>query len=120
MWKSKANPDWQKKLLIDFNTKCDILADFYLRSKHDKKYANFYDSHDVGLPLGFLLSEKIVEISFEREDINGEEIIGETFDQLCEELGLDPEGEFESLVEMIKLQLHGGLGGINSSGKEIN
>jgi len=108
MSKSKANNDWQRKLLIDFNIKCDILADFYTGYKHNKEYANFFESNDVGLPLGFLLSEKIVEISFEREDINGEEIIGETFDQLCEELGLDPEGEFESLVEMIKLQLNVG------------
>ena len=104
MSKSKAIPDWQKKLIKNFNIKCDILADFYLRFKHDKKYANFYDSHDVGLPLGFLLSQKIVKISSGNGYHNGELIILETFDQLCEELDLDPEEEFESLVKKIKLK----------------
>ena len=105
MSKSKANPDWQKKLLSDFNIKCDILADFSFGYRHNKEYADFFLFHDVGLPLAFLLSQKIVEFSFEREDIDGEEIIEETFDSLCVELGLDPEEEFESLVKKIKLQL---------------
>jgi hypothetical protein len=85
--------------LDKFNAKCDILSDLWLGYKHNKEYADFFDYNDIGLPLAFALSQKIVEVS-----VLSETYINETFDLFCEALGLDSEEEYESLDEMFDLQ----------------
>jgi hypothetical protein len=85
--------------MTDFNTKCDILSDFWLEYKHNKEYADFFDYNDIGLPLAFALSQKIVEVS-----VLSETYINETFDLFCEALDLDTNDEFASLDEMFEIQ----------------
>ena len=86
--------------MTDLNTKCDILSELWSDYKKDKEFADFFEYNDLGLPLAFAISNKIVEVAPVAESY-----ILETFELLCEALGLDPDEEFESLDEMLELQL---------------
>lgn len=86
--------------MTDLNTRCEILSNLWLRHKHTKDFADFFEYNDIGLPLAFALSEKIVEVS-----PIAETYINETFELFCEALGLDSDEEFSDLDEMLELQL---------------
>ena len=86
--------------MTDFNTKCDILSELWSDYKNDKEFADFFEYNDLGLPLAFAISNKIVELTPVAESY-----IKETFDLLCEALELDSDEEFENLDEMFALRL---------------
>lgn len=82
-----------------FENKCDILADFYIEYKGDSQFSDFFDYNDLGLPLAYALSSKIVlptELSTS--------FIVETFDLLLEVLGIQDTG-FETLQDIVTLAL---------------
>ena len=85
---------------IEFNQKCEMLADLWNKYKTDKKFEDFFEYNDLGLPLAFAISNNIVEYTpVARTYIN------ETFDLLCEALGLETDDVFDSLDDMFELQL---------------
>jgi hypothetical protein len=85
--------------MIEYNQKCEMLAELWTNYKNDKNFEDFFEYNDLGLPLAFAISNNIVEST----PIAKTYII-ETFDLLCEALGLDTDDEFESLDDMFELQ----------------
>jgi len=70
-----------------FNDKCGILADLWMNYRADADFSDFIEYNDLGLPLAYLLSEKIVSGNKEANTF-----IDETFDLLLAALGLEDEG----------------------------
>ena len=66
----------------------------------DESLAEFIENNDIGLPLAqrVNLAEKMSE--FEEEDFDDFDYIDETWDQLCETLGIDKDGDYTSLADM--------------------
>ena len=82
-----------------YNTKYAILSELWTGYKDDKEMADFFAYNDLGLPLAFMIEQKIVEST-----PVAQVYIEETFELLVESLGLDPEEEYESIEEMLELQ----------------
>ena len=82
-----------------YDIKYAILSDLWTNYKDDKEMADFFAYNDLGLPLAFMIEQKIVEST-----PVAQVYIEETFELLVESLGLDPEEEYESIEEMLELQ----------------
>ena len=82
-----------------YDIKYAILSDLWTQYKTDKEFADFFEYNDLGLPLAFMIEQKIVEST-----PVAQVYIEETFELLVESLGLDPEEEYESIEEMLELQ----------------
>ena len=82
-----------------YNIKYAILSDLWTQYKDDKEMADFFEYNDLGLPLAFMIEQKIVEST-----PVAQVYIEETFELLVESLGLDPDEEYESIDEMFELQ----------------
>lgn len=82
-----------------YNTKYSILSNLWTDYKDDKDMADFFEYNDLGLPLAFMIEQKIVEST-----PVAQVYIEETFELLVESLGLDSEEEYESIEEMFDLQ----------------
>ena len=82
-----------------YDIKYAILSDLWTNYKDDKEMADFFAYNDLGLPLAFMIEQKIVEST-----PIAQVYIEETFELLCESLGLDSDDEFESIEEMLELQ----------------
>ena len=79
------------------SSKCDVLAELWIRYKHDDEFKEFFEYNDLGLPLAYAISSGIVETS-----TTSEGFINETFDLFLEALGVDDSG-FESLDDILDL-----------------
>ena len=82
-----------------YNIKYAILSDLWTNYKDDKEMADFFAYNDLGLPLAFMIEQKIVEST-----PVAQVYVEETFELLAESLGLDSDDEFESIEEMLELQ----------------
>lgn len=82
-----------------YDIKYAILSDLWTQYKTDKEFADFFEYNDLGLPLAFMIEQKIVEST-----PVAQVYIEETFELLCESLGLDSDDEYESIEEMLELQ----------------
>ena len=61
--------------------------------------ADFFEYNDLGLPLAFMIEQKIVEST-----PIAQVYIEETFELLVESLGLDSDEVYESIEEMFDIQ----------------
>lgn len=89
------------KKMIKFNQKCEMLAELWSSYKSDIKFADFFEYNDLGLPLAFMIQEKIV-----KKTPAAEVYINQTFELLHEALGLGPVDEnwdydYANLEDMI-------------------
>ena len=82
-----------------YNTKYAILSDLWTDYKDDKDMADFFEYNDLGLPLAFMIEQKIVEST-----PVAQVYVEETFELLVESLGLDSEEVYESIEEMFDIQ----------------
>ena len=82
-----------------YDIKYAILSDLWTGYKEEDDFADFVAYNDLGLPLAFMIEQKIVEST-----PIAQVYIEETFELLCESLGLDSDDEFESIEEMLELQ----------------
>ena len=82
-----------------YNTKYAILSNLWTDYKDDKDMADFFEYNDLGLPLAFMIEQKIVEST-----PVAQVYIEETFELLVESLGLDSEEVYESIEEMFDIQ----------------
>ena len=82
-----------------YDIKYAILSDLWTGYKEEDDFADFVAYNDLGLPLAFMIEQKIVEST-----PVAQVYIEETFELLVESLGLDPEEEYESIEEMLELQ----------------
>ena len=104
-WELNRGGDLLTKILLakfstHFFTKCAILSDVVTNHSDDESLAEFIENNDIGLPLAqrVNLAEKMSE--FEEEDFDDFDYIDETWDQLCETLGIDKDGDYTSLADM--------------------
>ena len=79
-----------------FDNKCAILSDLWLNYKDEAELADFVEYNDLGLPLAYLIHTDLVTVNE-----NGISYIDETFNLLCEGVGVDLDGEYESLNELM-------------------
>ena len=79
-----------------FDNKCIILAELWIDYRDSSDLADYVDYNDMGLPLAFLLSEKLVKV----ESPYATKMILESFDQLLTTLGVDDTG-FYTLEELM-------------------
>ena len=82
-----------------YKIKHKILADLWTKYKEARAWFDFFSYNDLGLPLAFMIEQKIVEST-----PVAQVYIEETFELLVESLKLDPEEEYESIEEMLELQ----------------
>jgi len=85
--------------MTTFERKVAILAELWTDYSDDKNMADFFEYNDLGLPLAFMLEQKIVEST-----PVAQVYIEETFELFCELLGLDSDEEYENLNGMFDLQ----------------
>jgi hypothetical protein len=78
-----------------FDIKCDILSELWMDYRLDEQFKDFVDYNDLGLPLAFAVSEKIVSPN---EAAIG--MINETFVILLATLEIEDQG-FESLDDLL-------------------
>lgn len=82
-----------------YHKKCSILSELWTGYKNNKDMADFFEYNDLGLPLAFIIDQKIV-----KSTPKAQVYVEQTFELLVDSLGLDPDDEFESLDEMLELQ----------------
>lgn len=77
-----------------FEAKCSILSEVWLDYRKDDQFQDFIEYNDIGLPLGFFISENLVKPS----DL-AKSMIEESFDLLLASLDREDEG-FETLDDV--------------------
>lgn len=73
-----------------------ILSELWQQYKGDSEWSDFFDYNDIGLPMAFMLDEKLV-----KETEVGIRYINETFELLVQALEFDEDLEWDSLEQMI-------------------
>ena len=82
-----------------FEDKCAILADLWLNYKDNEELEDFIEYNDLGLPLAYVIHTGLASVTDE-----GIGYVDETFNLLVSSLGLDLDGEYTSLNELMELQ----------------
>jgi hypothetical protein len=82
-----------------FDNKCAILSDLWLNYKDNEELQDFVEYNDLGLPLAYLIHTNLVTVNE-----SGISYVDETFNLLCEGVGVDLDAEYESLNELMELQ----------------
>jgi hypothetical protein len=77
-----------------FEAQCDILSQLWIEHRGDSEFEDFVEYNDIGLPLGYFISEGVVLPT----DL-AKTYIGETFMLLLAALGVEDTG-FENLDEV--------------------
>ena len=83
--------------MTDFSNICSILGKLYFAYQDDENFVEFIEFNDLGLPLAYLASEGLCEVSDD-----GKRYIAETWDMLLVALELEDTG-FSDLEEMIEI-----------------
>lgn len=87
--------------MIDYQTKCNILADIWMNYRGTEDFEDFIEYNDLGLPLAFFLREGMVtEVTPE-----GQMFINETFKLFITALELSEEELTDgiSLTELLDI-----------------
>jgi hypothetical protein len=79
------------------DNKLSILSELWLDYRDDEEFTDFIEYNDLGLPLAYAISTKIVEVT-----PSAEKFISETFDLLLAGLDVEDTG-FEDLAEVLEL-----------------
>jgi hypothetical protein len=78
-----------------YDTKCDILGEFWLDNKGNPDYEDFISYNDIGLPLAYAISIGIVKSTDRARGF-----ITETFTMLLSELNIESDTGFETLEDL--------------------
>ena len=80
---------------MTFETKCEILGQFWFEFRDDEKLKDFIEYNDIGLPLSFMIAEDIVAST-----PVAEAYINECWDLLCAALKIESKQNYDSLADM--------------------
>jgi hypothetical protein len=86
------------KFSTAFLTQCAILSEIWTNHSNDKTLAEFIECNDIGLPLAHKVH---IESELDDEESDNFDYIEQTWEQLCETLGVDKEGDYTTYKEMI-------------------
>lgn len=84
--------------MTPFESQCYILSDLWLNYRYDDEFKDFIEYNDLGLPLSYAISEKIVEQTSEARAM-----IEESFSLLLAAVETEDTG-FESLDDILALR----------------
>jgi hypothetical protein len=73
-----------------------ILSELWQEYKGDSDWSDFFDYNDIGLPMAFMIDQKLV-----KETNAGRKYINQTFELLVETLAFDDDLEWDRLEQMI-------------------
>lgn len=82
-------------MMTDFSKVCNILSQLYINYKDEEDFEDFIEFNDLGLPLAYLASEGLCEVSDD-----GKKYIMETWELFIGSLGIQDEG-FDDLEEVL-------------------
>jgi hypothetical protein len=83
--------------MTDFSNICDILGSLYSNYREDKNFKDFIEFNDLGLPLAYLTSENLCEVSDD-----GARYITETWQLFLAGLNMSDDG-FEDLEQLLEI-----------------
>ena len=81
-----------------YKIKHKILADLWTKYKEARAWFDFFSYNDLGLPLAFMIEQKIVEST-----PVAQVYIEETFDLFCEALNVDSRDQYDELNQMLSV-----------------
>ena len=82
-------------MATSIENKISILSELWQQYKNEPAWLDFFDYNDIGLPMAFMLEEKIV-----KETEVGIRYIDETFELLVRTLEFDEDLEWDNLQAM--------------------
>jgi hypothetical protein len=80
---------------MDNRTKAEILVQFTQDNFNDELYEDFFDYNDLGIPMAIAVIQEMVILTD-----SGEQLLEETWLELCELFGADPNDEYESIDDV--------------------
>jgi hypothetical protein len=80
---------------MDNRTKAEILVQFTQDEFNSGDYEEFFDYNDLGIPLSIAITQDMVILTD-----SGEQLLNETWNELCLLFGADPSGEYESIDDV--------------------
>ena len=73
-------------------------------SSYDESLAEFIENNDIGLPLAQRVDSVEKTSDLDEEEIDDFDYIEDTWEQLCETLGVDKDGDYTSLADMREIK----------------
>ena len=80
---------------MDNRTKAEILVQFTQDEFNSGEYDEFFDYNDLGIPLSIAIMQDMVILTD-----SGEQLLNETWIELCLLFGVDPNGEYENIDDL--------------------
>ena len=81
---------------MDNRTKAEILVQFTQDEFNSGEYDEFFDYNDLGIPLSIAITQDMVILTDA-----GEQLLEETWTELCLLFEADPNGEYESIDDLM-------------------
>ncbi|MGA1048773.1 MAG: hypothetical protein ACO3UU_12255 [Minisyncoccia bacterium] len=85
-------------MATNFSSVCDILGKLYYQYNNDEGFADFIEYNDIGLPLAYLISEKLCEPTQD-----GEKYVVETWELFLAAVEVEDK-DFSSLEEILDMK----------------
>ena len=76
-------------------TKCQIIEEFAKKCMDEEIHSRFITYNDLGIPLAISISSEMAELKN-----NGQEIIDETYSQMCELLEVNPNKDYANFDDL--------------------
>lgn len=80
---------------MDNRTKAEILVQFTQDEFNSGEYDEFFDYNDLGIPLAIAITQDMVILTD-----SGEELLEETWKDLCLLFDANPDDEYESIDDL--------------------
>lgn len=87
---------WQGNKM-DIKTKAEIIVQFTEELKDKKEFQDFFQYHDLGVPLAICVVKGFAELT----DLGYEEVLYETYVDICDIYGADENKDYEDLDDLI-------------------
>ena len=81
---------------MDNRTKAEILVQFTQDEFNSGNFDEFFDYNDLGIPLSIAITQDMVILTD-----SGEELLEETWKELCLLFEANPDDEYESIDDLI-------------------
>ena len=80
---------------MDNRTKAEIIVQFTQDSFNDETYSEFFDYNDLGVPMAIAVMQDMVILTDD-----GEQLLNETWKDLCLIFNANPDNEYESIDDL--------------------
>lgn len=80
---------------MDNRTKAEVLVQFTQDEFNSGEYDQFFDYNDLGIPMSIALTQDMIILTDK-----GEELLQETWNELCLLFNANPDAEYESIDDL--------------------